>query len=266
MVIPIPSKQQHFKVKVGIRAQEPGALGIKCYDASKPNTDYIRRRVPFTAELFKGRNAGYKEFSLPFPLSPDQLIIDLYDKLYGDDSNFKIEKFELEKLEPRNVWAEQEMHRFIDFAQDFASKAGYIPVGVYDSKDGDFLIQYLPIIEGDDGKPLVTPARTNRKTGRIQAAQPAFASFTIPVRVLVLFHERYHYQLPTRLEKPADLHALRLYLDLGFPKTEAVYATTKIFTAHPDSVGPSHATRVKDNIRFIDDYSSSRREKFKQAI
>jgi hypothetical protein len=254
MVIPIPSKQQHFKVRVGIRAQEPGALGIKCYDAARPNTDYIRRRVPFTPDLFRGRNKGYKEFTLPFPLSPEQLMVEFYDKVFNDDSNFKIERFELQKLDGRAVIAEPEMHRFVDFATDFASKAGYISPGVYDSKDGDFLIQYMPIIEGDDGKPLVTPARTNRKTGRIQIAQPAFASYTIPVRMIVLFHERYHVQIPTRLEKPADLNAIRLYLDLGFPKTEAVYATTKIFMAHPDSVGSAHAKRVKDNIQFIDYY------------
>jgi hypothetical protein len=263
MVIPIPSKHQHFKIKVGIRAGEPGALGIKCYDASKPNTDYIRRRVPFTKELFKGKNAGYREFTLPFPLSPDQLMIEMYDKMYNDDSNFKIEKFELQKLQPRNVWAEPEMHRFIDFAKDFVCKAGYVPTGIYDSKDGDFLIQYMPVIEGDNGKKLVTPARTNRKTGRIQIAQPDFVTFTIPVRLVVLFHERYHFQIPTRLEKPADLYALRLYLDLGFPKTEAVYATTKIFMAHPDSVGPAHAKRVKDNIQFIDQYDSQRESLYK---
>jgi hypothetical protein len=255
MVIPIPSKQNRFKLKIGIRALEPGALGIRCYDANKPNTDYIRRRVPFSTELLKSNNRGYREFSLPFPLSPDQLIIDLHDKNNAYDGNFKLEKFELEKLEPRNVWAEPEMHRFIDFSQDFASKAGYLSTGVYDSKDGDFLIQYLPVIEDEAGNTLVTPARTNRKTGRIQVSQSAFAGYTIPVRLIVLFHERYHFQLRTRLEKPADLHGLRLYLDLGFPRTEAVYATTKIFNAHPESVGGTHRDRVKDIVDFIDHYS-----------
>lgn len=255
MVIPIPSQQQRFKVKVGIRAYEPCALGIRCYDATKPNTDYIRRRVPIPEDLFKGKKTGYREFTLPFPLSPDQLMVEMYDKAYGDDTHFKIEKFELEKMPPKNVWAEPEMHRFIGFAQDFATKAGYLPTGVYDSKDGDFLIQYLPIITDEQGDPLVTPARTNRKSGRIQVAQSAFAKYTIPVRMVVLFHERYHFQIPTRLEKPADLHGLRLYLDLGFPRTEAVYATTKIFNSHPESVGIGHTNRVKDIVNFIDNYS-----------
>ncbi|MBS1635366.1 MAG: hypothetical protein JST26_05540 [Bacteroidetes bacterium] len=266
MVIPIPSHQQQFKVKVGIRAYEPCALGVNCYDASKPNTDYIRRRIPFSQNLFKAGNRGYKEFTLPFPLSPDQLMIEFYDKAYGDDASFKLEKFELEKMPARSVWAEPEIHRFIGFAQDFALQAGYLPTGVYDSKDGDFLIQYLPIIEDEWGNALVTPARTNRKSGRIQVSQTSFVGYTIPVRLVVLFHERYHFQIPTRLEKPADLHGLRLYLDLGFPRTEAVYATTKIFNSHPESVGPNHSNRVKDIVDFIDNYSGRENLKMNDRV
>jgi len=255
MVIPIPSHQQQFKVKVGIRAYEPCALGVNCYDPSHPNTDYIRRRIPFGAELFQNRRGGYREFTLPFPLSPDQLMVEFYNKADGDDSSFKLETFELEKMPARAVWAEPEVHRFIDFAQDFAIKAGYLPTGVYDSADGDFMIQYLPVIADGFGNTLVTPARTNRKSGRIQVSQSAFTRYTVPVRMIVLFHERYHFQLPTRLEKPADLHGLRLYLDLGFPRTEAVYATTKIFGSHPESVGVGHRNRVRDIVDFIDNYS-----------
>ena len=265
MVIPVPSQQQKFKVKVGIRAYEPCALAVRCYDATKPNTDYIRRRIPFKKEVFKGKNPGYREFTLPFPLSPDQLMVEIHDKNYGDDTHFKIEKFELEKIKPRNVWAEPQMHRFIDFAQDFAKKAGYLPTGVYDSKDGDFLIQYLPVIEDEQGEPLVTPARTNRKSGRMQISQAAFAGYTIPVRLVVMFHERFHYQIPTRLEKPADLTGIRLYLDLGFPRLEAIYATTKIFNSHPESVGEGHLTRVEDITGFIDWYSRKNNLKLNEA-
>ena len=265
MVIQVPSQRKQFRVKIGIRAYESCALAVKCYDPTKPNTDYIRRRVPFHPDLFRGRNGGYKEFALPFPLSPDNMLVELYDKAYGGDHNFRVEKFELEKIEPKEVWAEPEMHRFIDFAKDFAVKAGYLPTGVYDSKDGDFLIQYLPMIQDETGNPLVTPARTNRKSGRIQVAQSEFAKFTIPVRLVVLFHERYHFQIPTRKEKPADLHGIRLYLDLGFPRTEAIYATTKIFLSHPESLGADHANRVRDAKKFIDEYSIKNNLKLHEA-
>lgn len=254
MIVPIPSDNKRFRVKVGVRADSPFSLGIRCYDPTKHNTDFIRRRVPFNEELFDRKRSVYKEFTLPFPLSPQKLLLEFYDKAYGDDDGFVIEKFELEKMEAARVWAEPEVHSFIDFAESFALKAGYLPTDIYDSPDKDFMIQYLPAITDEYGDVLVTPARTNHYTGRIQIAQAEFVKYTIPVRMMVLFHERYHFQLPTRHEKPADFHALRLYLDLGFPKTEAVYATTKIFLNHPESTGPKHLQRVKDNVHFINAY------------
>jgi len=255
MIIPVPSQNRRFKITLGVRVFEPTNLGIRSYDPGKINTDFIRRRAEFTPDAFKGKRSAYREFTLPFPLSPDQLHVKVYDKDYGDDASFSIEKFKIEALAPAEVWAEPEMHRFIDFAQKFALQAGYTATGSYDSEDGEFLIQYLPVIEDQLGFPMITPARTNRLSGRIQVSQAAFIGYTIPVRMVVLFHERYHYQIPTRLEKPADLHAMRLYLDLGFPRTEAIYATTKIFLAHPETVGAIHAQRVQDVKAFIDHYS-----------
>lgn len=265
MIIPVPSKGQQFKVKVGIRADEPCSIGVRCYDPSRANTDFIRRRVPFHNGLFDHGQNGYREFTLPFPLSPDQLLVEFYDKATGRDDNFEIEKFELKKIEPRAIWAEPEMHRFIEFTLGFALKAGYVSSGMYDSPDGEFLIQYLPSITDEHGTSLVTPARTNRRNGRIQVSQAAFAGYTIPVRVVVLFHERYHFQIPTRLEKPADLNGIKLSLDLGFPRTEAVYATTQIFLSHPESVGAVHAKRVRDAIDFIDQYSAEHHLNFNES-
>jgi hypothetical protein len=265
MVIPIPCNKSRFNIRVGIRSSEPIALGVRCYDPSKPNTDYIRRKVPFQEAAFSNRKSVYREFTLPFPLSPDMLAVELFDKNTGYDDAFTIEKFKVEKSEPAEVWAEPDMHRFVEFAQNFAEKAGYISPGAYDDEDGEFLIQYMPVITDMYGEPLVTPARTNRKSGRIQVAQSEFVGYTIPVRLVVLFHERYHFEIPTRLEKPADLHGIRLYLDLGFPRTEAVYATTKIFLNHPDTVGAVHRNRVRDVIRFINDYSYRKGKKMHEA-
>lgn len=265
MVIPIPSHSNRFRIKVGVRAYDPLSLGVRCYDPTRPNTDYIRRKVPFKESSFENRKTVYREFTLPFPISPETLAVELYDKASGYDDGFSLEKFEVEKIEPAEVWAEPAMHRFINFAQDFAEKAGYVPAGVYDDPEGEFLIQYMPTITDVYGYPLVTPARTNRKSGRIQVSQEEFVNYTIPIRIVVLFHERYHFEIPTRLEKPADLHGLRLYLDLGFPRTEAVYATTKIFLNHPDTVGIAHRNRVRDVVEFINDYSFRKGKKMNEA-
>lgn len=254
MIIPIPSNGQRFRLRIGIRAFQPLSLVVKGYDTEHANSYYFRRRVPFKPSLFKNELNGYKEFSIPMPLSPKLLIVELYNRAYGDDEDFIIEKFEVEKLEPSEVWAEPEIHRFIQFAQSFAEKAGYLRTGFYDSKSKDFLIEYLPVIKDQNGYPLITPARTNRLTGRIQVSRMHFEKYSIPIRIFILLHERFHFQIPTRKERPADLAALKIFLDLGFPETEAIYAATKIFLDHSISTSKKHANRVKDIHRFVDDY------------
>lgn len=261
MIFPIPSDKKRFQIRIGIRAYEPMSLGIVCSDKYQRNSDYIRRRVPFQEHAFAGQKSAYREFTLPFPVSPEEMNIRFYDKDTGSDQNFSVEKFTIEKMDAAEVWAEPAIHRFVDFNLDFCQRAGYLSPGVYDSPDGDFLIQYLPVITDEIGQPLVTPARTNRRTGRMQVSRDAFRKYTIPVRIVVLFHERFHFQIPTRRERPADLNALRLYLDLGFPRTEGVYASTKIFLDHPLTVGKTHFERVKDNINFIDNYSAQKGKK-----
>ena len=100
MMIPIPSRGQRFRLRLGVRASQPFSLVVKGYDADRPNSYYFRRRVPFKARLFKGEDKGYKEFSIPLPVSPDLLMLEVYDKVYRDDEGFKIEKLEAEKMEP----------------------------------------------------------------------------------------------------------------------------------------------------------------------
>lgn len=257
MIVHIPSGGRRFRLKVNIRAAEPLSLIARGYDAARPNTYYFRRRIPF-------HSAGVKEIDIPLPLSPDVLSLQLMTSDNAKDK-FDVEGIKADQMQPAQVWEEEEMHAFVRFALDFAEQAGYRSTGFYTSPDDRFLIQYIPYIHDEFGNELVTPARTNRYTGRIQVSQSQFIQYTIPVRFFILLHERYHYQLPTRQEKPADLNALRVYLDLGFPQTEALYALSKVFLSHPDTVGYMHGKRVKDVIGFIDHYRMEKRNFNKAA-
>jgi len=258
MLIPVPTYHQRFVLKVGIRARGPVTLSLKGRDAQMPYSYYFRRKVPFRPEAIKeGQN--FKQISIPMPTTPETLLIEIINSKTGRDDGFVLEDFKVEKLAPTEIWAEPVMHRFIDFAQNFAKNCGAYKPGFYDSKDHEFLIQLLPVIKDQFGTPMVTPARTNRQTGRIQVSWQAFRYFTVPLRMFVLLHERQHFQIPTREERPADLAALRLYLDLQYPKIEAVYAATKIFAMHPESVGSAHVTRARDIIGFIDNYRESQK-------
>lgn len=250
MIIPIPSNHKRFTIRLGITVRKPVVLGIWAYDPSKPNSHYFRRKVAFKREAFSGKEA-FREIDIPMPLSPKALEVELYNKRTGDDTGFRLAGFDVHKMPPSEVWAQPEVHRFIDFAQNFSQKAGYTATGFHHNKDSEFLIQYLPEILDDAGRRLVTPARTHRATGRIQVSQKLFRQFTVPIRFFILLHERQHFVIPTREEKPADLAALQIYLDMGFPRIEAVYAATKVFALHPETVGKAHVTRTRDIMDFI---------------
>ncbi|MEM9023739.1 MAG: hypothetical protein AAGB22_08350, partial [Bacteroidota bacterium] len=180
---------------------------------------------------------GVRTINVPLPISPLYVVMELHDSRFRDDVGFEVLDFEVEEMEPTRVLAEPVMQRFSGFAMGIARDAGFLQPGFYDAPRSEFLVQVLPVIRDEQGRELQTPARINRATARIQISQKHFRKYTVPVRLFILLHERFHYQLPTRRERPADLAALRLYLDLGFPKTEALYAATKVFLDHE---GPIH--------------------------
>ena len=260
MIIPIPSNKRRFIIKLTITALAPFILGIKAYDPHRANSHYFRRKVSFKPSQF-AEGKVQRELNIPLPVSPEELELELIDKRYGDDDSFQVEHFEIEQMPSAEVWAAPEQHRFMDFAIRFAQKAGYSPTGFYDSPEKEFLIQYLPTITDQDGEELITPARVHRKMPRVQLSKRMMKQFSIPVRVAILAHEGCHFFYNTRSERKADLCGIKYYLDSGFPSIEAVYAATKVFMLHPETVGKGHVDRTRDIISFIDDYKAQQKLK-----
>jgi len=257
MRIPIPANKTRFIIKLTITALYPLVLGIKVFDPYRTNSHYFRRKATFYPEQFANGNVQ-RQLQIPVPVSPEQLELELIDKEYGGDEGFKIDRFEIEKMAPAEVWAIPERHRFMNFAIGFAQKAGHTPTGYYSSPDNEFLIQYMPVIKDNNGEELITPARIHRQMPRVQLSKRVFQQFSIPVRVAILSHEGCHFFQNTRSEKQADLCGLQYYLDSGFPTIEAVYATTKVFGMHPEAIGKEHVTRARDIIGFIDNYKAKK--------
>ena len=245
MIIPLPSKQKAFRLRLGIVADATTTLRVHAWDRQYRDCYYIRRRVPFGERLFSmtQERQGYKSFSLPFPQSPQTLEL-----LIKADQNtaFEVVETQVEHLEVKPTWLEPEMQRYLGFAEKLSREVMRIGPGYVESPDGAFLVQLLPVIRDSSGQVQQTPARINRLTGRIQISLQHFARYTVPVRLFILLHERYHYQLNDRSERGPDLAALRLMLSLGYPETELVYAASRIFLAHPDNLGRPHAERVRD--------------------
>jgi hypothetical protein len=133
MMIPLNTKRRRSMVRLDIKVDHPLTLGIVVHDPLKPNTHYVRRRVPFNIEN--------RKIELLLPVTPHKAVLEIYNKATGDDDGFVINKFNIDPLNANDIWASPARHRFMDFSIDFAQKAGTTPVqAVFDSSAcGDFV-------------------------------------------------------------------------------------------------------------------------------
>jgi len=267
MRIPIPCKKQRFRLILGFTVSHPTSLIVVGRDAESQHTTYISREVVISPKHFKGKY-GYREIQIPFPLAPEFMMLNIWDANNIGRDTFKLSKFKIEKMETRVVLEHQDIHEFIPFANWFSQKTGVLPIGIYDSPDYKFMIDYMNVIKNEQGSPMVTPARTSRMNGRIEASRYHFVPLSVPIRWFILMHERKHFQIPTRIEKVADLTALKVFLDFGFPKVEAIYACTLAMKAETNMAKKAKVQRLKDIHGFIDHYIFSgavERTKMKNA-
>lgn len=249
MQFPIPSNYNRFTITVGLKAHRDTTLVIVCYDPTHRNTHYCRRK----AHLAKGEQ---RTLSIPLPVTPKKLVLAIYDKNTKQSEHLDIMGVDVIPMESPKLWVGDAQRRYVDFAIQFAQKAGHTPLGFYDSKNHEFLIQYLNAITDQYGNERVTPARIHRQMPKVQISKRLFTSFSIPVRVSILLHEGCHWFLNTRDQNTADMCGLRQYLDYGFSKVEAVYALTQIFNAYPQYVGEAQVQRVQKVMNFIDQYTT----------
>jgi hypothetical protein len=222
-------------------------------DAENSHTTYISREVLISEKHFRNGKA-YREIKIPFPLAPKFMMLNIWDANHIGKDTFKVTTFKVQPMEGRAIWEHKDIHDFIPFANWFSQKAGVLPVGVYSSTDSKYLIDYMKVIKNEQGSPMLTPARTSRMNGRIEASKSHLLPLSVPIRWFIMMHERKHFQLPTRVEKIADLTALRVFLDYGFPKVEALYACTLAMKAETFTAKKAKLERLKDIHSFIDNY------------
>ena len=255
MLIPIPSNYQSFVIQLTISSDAPLEIGVRLFDAEKRNSHYLRRKAVLHPS---GASHFSRKLSIPIPVSPKKLFLEIVDKSSLDQDDFTLDKLTVKRLTPTEVWASPIRHRFMKFAIDFAQQAGTLQTGSYYSKDKEFLIQYLPSITDEFGNELATPARISRQFPRIQLSKRMFLTYSIPVRIAILAHEACHYFLNTRSEKEADLCGIKYYLESGFPSIEAIYALTKIFGKNPTGVSSDQVGRTYDVGHLVNSFQQNR--------
>ena len=236
-------------VMIKLVSKFPTKIYLKVSDSEKPNTAFTNRF--FTVD-------GEQNLYVRMPIAPQraEILVRSEEELGGGkDANYKV--VELKKLPLKRALssfnsANATIRSFVNFAQEFCAKAGYISAkgSIYSSNDGQFRIDYLDdIIDYETNRSLKTPARISRRQGIIEVSKKKFQSYTVPMRMAILLHEFSHYYLNTEMsnETEADLNGLLIYLGLGYPRIDAYNVFTQVFA--------TSATELNaDRMKIIDDF------------
>jgi hypothetical protein len=250
------TKGKPCTLMIKLKASEPTKIYLKVSDSSVKNTDYTNRFMTIEGE---------ETLFVRLPKSPEKAEIQLKSEkeLTGEkDNSYKVidlQKLPLKRKLTAFNHANPTIRRFVAFAEEFSQKAGYISANgsIYTSDDGQFRIDYLDDIVGNNGKSLKTPARISRAEGIIEVSKKKFEKYTVPMRMAILLHEFSHYYLNTDMsnETEADLNGLIIYLGLGYPRIDAYNVFTQVFVTSPNEVN-------HERMRIIDNFIRNFEKKY----
>lgn len=201
------------------------------YDATKNDTVYFARSKAIS---------GKQVVEIPMPLAPETLTLDINHQGGGFGAYINIIDVKVKDLPPAITAFPKNTLEYYNFIKVMAEQTGTMKPGFYISKDENFVLWVKEHLDGDS-----TPARVNRRTGVVKWNLSKMREFTVYMRVFIGLHEYFHYALQTTDEVACDTNALRVYLSMGFPKSEANYAMTKIFDNSPEAI---KRVQVMDNI------------------
>jgi hypothetical protein len=238
MQLPVVNcNHQDFSLHITFVTTKEEQIRIIASDASKPNSNYADRTINVN---------GTREIFLSFPVSPENLIITVYNIANGNtthDNSFTIPEngVRVEKLKKYSIWIDEPTRDFLSLAKYFSQNAGVLtatrPNGnptSYETQSEAFRIVYFNVIT-HKGNPITTPARIGHKTGTIEASKKYFEKYTVPMRMIILLHEFSHKYKNNKVGKDisneiaADVNALYIYLGLGFSKIDAIYVYANVF-------------------------------------
>lgn len=228
-------------IKIYLEVKLPQRVSIAGIDANPKhnNTIYFVR-----SKGVQGREHLQEPIEIPMPLTPDTLILDIGQENGGFGSYLNVAKVDVVDLPPTTVAFPPNVLEYYNFIKKYCQQSNYRSPGFYNSKDENYLIWVKEHLDGDG-----TPARVNRRTGVVKVNLQHFRPYTVYMKIFIMLHEFIHYNEQTTDETRCDLGALRIYLGMGFPKSEANYAMTKIFDNSPAAL-----ERVKILHNYIKNY------------
>jgi hypothetical protein len=249
-VYQIPTQGYDVTLSFKVTADRPVLLRIKGYDAHPlhNNSVYFDREFGIPQQLFQGT----KSIQAPMPVSPAKLNLVAFNGLNGSQFGIRIHDIKALPLHKEIVaFNTPEDYEYYRFLEKFIKECGFKPVGLYQSENKKFKIILSNVLYNEKGELLSTPARIFRPGGEQEWNKPKTDKMTIPMRAFIGLHEYAHFRADTRNEFEADNYALRIYLGMGFPKSEAMYAFTKIFNPVNDEHEAHLESRMDQMYSFI---------------
>lgn len=252
MTFEVPTEKRDMELHLVIHAAVPCRVIVKGYDPDTSQTVYFRRYLGYRNLPGKGTNlvSGRHEFTIPMPLTPSRMMLEIVNDV--EFNNVSVVSLKAVDLKRKGLWLTDTDRDYIKFIYEFVTNLGALKDGdVLASDSENFIIKCFPVlVNRETRQELSTPARINRKTAIIEVNLTKLKKYTLFMRIMILFHEYFHWKLDTQSEKRADFNAINWFLSLGFPQTEAMYAFTKVFPK-----GNSALTkREEENIEFIKNF------------
>lgn len=223
--IPTASRQ-NVVLTFGLYFSRPSTVRILGYDKQRPETWYFNRDENFPI--------GYHKIEIPMPVTPKELGIEFFET-YLNSNSFEVQTVSADWLQtPDAESLDSDVRSYLEFIKWFAKNASYLPCKTY--RDGKHVIHYEPEIVDQEQGVLTTPARMDHISKDQWFAKKYIANYTVPMIVMIGLHEFMHGKLNTKNESEADINAGTVYLANGFPKSEGLYAFTKIFRDSPETI------------------------------
>lgn len=249
-----------YNLYVEVEATKGVELMLYGYEPLKDNTVHFLRQYGDKNVNSIGLFKGYHTFEFPFPYPPEsKLKIDVYDGLTGENDFVRIKNIYTKKLENLIITFPTHLQEFMDFALQFSRNCGFMPLGVYESKNSLYTIvfsNYVTSWENGTNDVVKTPARVDHNTGIIEISKWWFDQLSITNRMMIIGHEFAHFYFNTKDESECDIIGTTICLQLGFSKTECMYAISRLFdNCGTDEQCKEYIKRQQNLINFIQKWS-----------
>lgn len=158
-----------------------------------------------------------KAYHFGVPVTGKFLTILIFsEKPQYDFDVFKIEALPIRYFKSLDFKFDRKTEEFQSFVKSFSFNfENYMP-GIYTDKKKQFRIKILDQITD-------TPARYASVADVIEVSKEAYDLISVPIRTLLISHEYAHKAMNRNMddEFEADIHSLKLFLDMKYPVIEA---------------------------------------------